>query len=126
MKYLLDTHVFLWLAFEPARLSARAQEACQTGQLWLSVASIWEIAIKAQIGRLAISGSVREFVSKHLKAGEISVLAIHARHAFRQGELPIHHRDPFDRMLAAQSLEEDLPLISRDPLLEPYPIERIW
>ena len=126
MKYLIDTHVFLWMASEPSRLSAPATQACQTGRLWLSVASIWEIAIKAQIGRLNIPGSLRDFVSQHLKAGQISVLTIHARHAFRLGELPLHHRDPFDRMLAAQSLEDGLPLITRDPLLEPYEIERVW
>jgi PIN domain nuclease of toxin-antitoxin system len=126
MKYLLDTHVFLWAAFEPSRLSVPAAEACEVGELWLSVVSIWEIAIKVQIGRLQIPGSLPDFVGKHLRAGQISVLPIHARHAFRAGELPLHHRDPFDRMLAAQSIEEGLALISRDPLLTPYPIERVW
>lgn len=126
MKYLLDTHAFLWAASDPSRLSASATQACQTGQLWLSVASLWEIAIKVQIGRLAIPTSLREFVNKHIGTGQISVLSIHARHALRQGELPLHHRDPFDRILAAQSLEEGLPLITCDPLLKPYPIERVW
>jgi PIN domain nuclease of toxin-antitoxin system len=60
------------------------------------------------------------------KLGHIAVLPIHASHAYRAGELPLHHRDPFDRMLAAQSLEEHLPLISRDPLFTPFAIERIW
>jgi PIN domain nuclease of toxin-antitoxin system len=126
MKYLLDTHVFLWAAFEPSRLSPPAQEACEAGELWLSVVSIWEIAIKVQIGRLRIPGSVKEFVGKNLLAGQISVLPIQARHAFRAGELPLHHRDPFDRMLAAQSLEEDLALISCDPLFTPYSVARVW
>ena len=126
MKYLLDTHAFLWAASDPSRLSARAAEACETGALWLSVASIWEIAIKVQIGRLEIRHPVREFVRKHLRAGQISVLPIHARHSFRVAELPLHHRDPFDRMLAAQSLEEGLALVSRDPLFRAYEIEQVW
>jgi PIN domain nuclease of toxin-antitoxin system len=126
MKYLLDTHVFLWAAFDPGRLSRAAAEACEQGELWLSVASIWEIAIKVQIGRLNMPGSVEAFVTKQLRAGQISVLPIQARHAFRTGELPAYHRDPFDRLLVAQSLEEDLPVISRDPLLAPYAIQRVW
>jgi PIN domain nuclease of toxin-antitoxin system len=126
MKYLLDTHAFLWAAFEPAKLSKRAAEACKTGELWLSVASVWEIVIKVQIGRLTIPEPVRDFVGRQLKSGQIAVLPIHARHAYRAGDLPMYHRDPFDRMLAAQSLEEGLPLISRDPLFAPYAVERIW
>ena len=126
MKYLIDTHVFLWVASDPARLSVSAAAACQSCQLWLSVASIWEIAIKVQIGRLQIPAGLQEFVSKHLRIGQISILPIHARHAFRLAELPLHHRDPFDRMLVSQSLEEGLPLISRDPLLDAYAIERVW
>lgn len=126
MKYLLDTHAFLWAAFEPARLSARAAAACGTGELWLSVASIWEIAIKVRIGRLQIPGDLRSFISKQLSAGQISVLPIQSRHAIRAAELPLHHRDPFDRILLAQSLEENLPLISRDPLFAQYPVARIW
>src|SRR5580700_2981044 len=102
MKYLLDTHTFLWAAFEPAELSRNAAEACETGELWLSAASVWEIAIKAQIGRLPVREPVRDFVSRQLRAGRIAVLPIHVSHACRAGELPLHHRAPFDRMLAAQ------------------------
>jgi len=126
MKYLLDTHAFLWAASDPSRLSPRAAEACETGQLWLSVASVWEIASKVQTGRFPIPDSLRDFVAKHLRDGQIAVLPIHMRHALRAGELPLYHRDPFDRMLAAQSLEEGLPLISRDALFTPYQIERVW
>ncbi len=126
MNYLLDTHVFLWLASDPSRLSIPAAEVCQAGQLSLSVVSIWEIAIKMQIGRLKIPAALQDLIDKYLRIGQISVLPIHARHAFRYAALPLHHRDPFDRMLVAQSLEEGLPLISRDPLLDPYAIERVW
>jgi len=90
------------------------------------VASIWELSIKAKIGRLPLETSIRNFVERQLARGQISVLPIHARHTFRLAELPLHHRDPFDRMLAAQSLEESLPLISRDPLLAPYQLVQVW
>ena len=126
MKYLLDTHTFLWMALDPSKLSADATEACERGELLLSVASVWEIAIKVQIGRLPIPDTVRNFITKHLRVGQISVLPIHTRHAFRLGELPVHHRDPFDRMLAAQSMEEGAPLISRDPIFRVYGVERVW
>jgi len=120
VRYILDTHAFLWAAFQPEKLSQRAAQACQTGELLLSAASIWEIGIKVQIGRLALPSPVRDFVSRELQRGQIAILPVHARHAYRAAELPLYHRDPFDRMLAAQSLEEGLPLISRDPLLGNY------
>ncbi len=126
MKYLLDTHTFLWMASDPSKLSANATKACENGELWMSVASVWEIAVKVQIGRLQIPDALRNFVTKHLKIGQIRVLPIHTRHAFRVGELPLHHRDPFDRMLAAQSIEEGMPLISRDPIFQAYGVERVW
>lgn len=79
-----------------------------------------------QTGRFPIPDSLRDFVAKHLRDGQLAVLPIHMRHALRAGELPLYHHDPFDRMLAAQSLEEGLPLISRDALFTPYQIERVW
>jgi PIN domain nuclease of toxin-antitoxin system len=126
VKCLLDTHAFLWMAGDPARLSAPAREACASGELWLSVASIWEIAIKVQIGRLKISYPIRTFIARQLTSGQISVLPIHTRHIFRLSELPLYHRDPFDRLLAAQSLEEELPLISRDPVFPRYEVQLLW
>lgn len=126
MRYLLDTHAFLWAASDPSRLSPIAREACEAGDLWLSVVSIWEIALKVQIGRLQLPGPLREFITRQLRVGQITVLPIHAHHVFRLATLPLHHRDPFDRMLVAQSLEEGVPLISRDPELAPYDVQRIW
>ena len=126
MKALLDTHTFLWAAAEPERLSSAARTACETADLLLSIASNWEIVIKAQIGRLALPEPPRAFIPAQLKLGQISVLAISANHALRVGELPLTHRDPFDRMLAAQSLEEEIPLISRDPLFQIYQVNTIW
>lgn len=126
MKALLDTHTFLWAASEPEKLSPAAREVCKSADLFLSVASIWEIVIKAQIGRLTLPGTPRNFISEQLAVGNISVLAISANHALRVGELPLTHRDPFDRMLAAQSIEEEIPLITRDPLFKLYQVNIIW
>jgi PIN domain nuclease of toxin-antitoxin system len=82
--------------------------------------------IKNQIARLDLGAPPRAFIARQVEAGHISVLAISAKHALRVSELPLSHRDPFDRMLAAQSLEESLPLISRDPLFKLYQVNTIW
>ncbi len=126
MKALLDTHSFLWAAVEPERLSKTAREVCESAELFLSVASIWEIAIKTQIGRLTLPGNPRTFVTEQLRLGQISVLAISGNHALRVSDLPLEHRDLFDRMLAAQSLEEELPLVTRDPVFRLYAVNTIW
>ena len=126
MRALLDTHAFLWAAIEPEKLSATAHEVCESAELLVSVASVWEIAIKVQIGRLAVPGSVRTFIGDQLRRGDLGVLPISAAHALRAGELPLIHRDPFDRMLIAQSLEEQIPLITRDPVFGPYKANTIW
>lgn len=126
MKALLDTHAFLWAASDPLKLSRAAREACESADLLLSVASIWEIVIKTQIGRLKLGENPRAFIMRQLAAGQISVLPISANHALRVNELLLSHRDPFDRMLAAQSLEENIPLISRDLLFKVYRVETIW
>ena len=126
MKALLDTHAFLWAASDPSKFSFVAKEVCESADLLLSVASIWEIVIKNQIGRLSLGENPRTFITRQLAAGQISVLAISANHALRVGGLPLSHRDPFDRMLAAQSLEEDIPLISRDPIFQLYQVKTIW
>lgn len=126
MKVLLDTHAFLWAAAEPSRLSVRATEVCKSEELLLSVVSLWEIALKVQIGKLELPGNPQTYISRQLMIGRISVLPILARHAFRIGELPMNHRDPFDRMLAAQSLEEKIPLVTCDPLFLLYNVETLW
>ncbi len=126
MKALLDTHVFLWAAVEPEKLSEHARDVCESAELLLSVASVWEIAIKVQIGRLVLPQEPRKWILRQVEAGEISVLPIHARHAFRAGELPLTHHDPFDRMLVAQAVEEKLAIVSGDAALSGYPVEIIW
>lgn len=128
MKILLDTHAFLWAITEDAQLSLRAREifTARTSELFLSVASIWEILIKVQLKKLPLTKPVVPFLREQLANNNIHVLPLVLDHVARLEDLPVHHRDPFDRILVAQSLEEGWPLLSADPLLARYPTELIW
>lgn len=127
MKALLDTHTFLWAISDDPRLSRWAQKTF-TGpnDLWLSVASIWEILIKVQTGRLPLPEPAGPYVVRKLGENRIEVLPIKLDHVLAIEKLAEHHRDPFDRILIAQSTEENLPLITADPIFERYPVEVIW
>jgi len=127
MKALLDTHTFLWAIAQEERLSPHAQQI-YTGhnELWLSVASVWEILIKVRTGKLPLPKPSGPYILKKLVADRIEVLPIKLDHVLRIESLPVHHRDPFDRILIAQSLEEDLPLVTADPLFDKYAIRVIW
>jgi len=127
MKALLDTHTFLWAISDHPALSGRARQIF-TGpnDLWLSVASIWEILIKTQAGKLPLPEPVGPYLIKKLGENRIEVLPITLDHVLRIESLAVHHRDPFDRILIAQSLEEKLPLVSGDPQFQKYPIRLIW
>jgi PIN domain nuclease of toxin-antitoxin system len=126
MRALIDTRVFLWLAAEPEKLSQRARDVCSSETLMLSVASVWEIGIKHHIGRLPLPETPRVYLERQIRTAGVSLLPIHYRHALTAAALPVHHKDPFDRMLAAQCIEEKIPCVSRDPSLADYGIELIW
>jgi PIN domain nuclease of toxin-antitoxin system len=127
MKALLDTHTFLWAIAEEGKLSRRAQQI-YTGpnQLWLSVVSLWEILIKVQAGKLHLPVPTGPYLIKKLAENHIEVLPINLDHVLRLEALPAHHRDPFDRILIAQSLEEDVSLVTADPVFEKYPVRVLW
>lgn len=127
MKALLDTHTFLWAIAEEERLSPRARQI-YTGKndLWLSVASIWEIVIKVRAGKLLLPQPSGPYVVRELAKNRIEVLPVNLDHVLRFEDLPVYHRDPFDRILIAQSLEEKLPLVTADPVFNRYPVEVIW
>ncbi len=117
MRILLDSHVLLWLlADDPISPEARAAVESLDNEVWVSVASIWELEIKRRIGKLTFDGDV---VEATLAAG-LDLLDIHADHAVRAGRLPLHHRDPFDRMLIAQAIGEGCALATRDPAIRAY------
>jgi PIN domain nuclease of toxin-antitoxin system len=128
MKVLLDTHAFLWWITDSPKLSARAREVIQdsNNELFFSAASGWEIAIKAQLGRLQLPDNLEQFILEQLSLNAILVLPIQLRHALRVYTLPQYHRDPFDRILVAQSQIENLPILTTGTQITPYTVETIW
>jgi len=127
MKALLDTHTFLWAISEQEKLSQRAQQI-YTGShdLLLSVASLWEALIKVKAGKLPLPRPTGPYLIGELRKNRIEVLPIKLGHVLRTETIPVHHRDPFDRILIAQSLEENLPLVTSDPLFKRYGVQVVW
>lgn len=128
MKLLLDTHAFLWWIRDADSLSGKARKAIadERNQCFLSMASCWEMAIKKSLGKLEIPEPVSGFVAEQIAANRFSLLPIDLRHISRVSRLAFHHRDPFDRLLAAQASEEDMSIVSADPIFQKYGIERVW
>jgi PIN domain nuclease of toxin-antitoxin system len=126
MKVLIDTHVLLWGLQAEARVSPRVRSLLPVADVWISVASLWEIIAKVQVGKLALPSPVGDYLAAKITANGISVLSLSFDHVRRLEQLPLHHRDPFDRILIAQSLQESIPLVSADPQFAKYPVEIIW
>jgi PIN domain nuclease of toxin-antitoxin system len=128
MKLLLDTHTFLWLVEGSPKLStvARAALADPANALYLSVASVWELAIKIGNKKLALSDPLDVFVGKWTVAYQLILLPIDTPHALAVLGLPDHHRDPFDRILIAQGRVEAMTLVSADPKFAPYSVPILW
>ncbi len=128
MRYLLDTHAFLWWITDDGRLSRDARELIKDRRntLYLSAASGWEIAIKARLGRLQLAEDPEKVIPEQMSINAIEALPVQIGHALRVYGLPQHHKDPFDRLLVAQSQMEDLPIISADPQLARYDVEVVW
>ncbi len=128
MKLLLDTHVFLWFIGGDKRLSPSAQVLIEdvSNDAYLSVASLWEMAIKISLGRLQLAQPFETFIPHQLSLNRIGLLGITMSHTARVAALPFHHRDPFDRLLVAQAQVEQMPLMSSDPAFDAYGITRLW
>ncbi len=127
MGLLLDTHIFIWLATEPATLSPRTWALCQDldNELLLSIASIWEIQIKHQLGKLAFVTPLAELIAIQRKVNRVTLLAVEPAHIFALQELPPLHKDPFDRMLIAQTKVEDITLLTADGTLPGYQVRMV-
>jgi len=126
---LLDTHAFLWAISDDPRLSdcARKLYLASNNRLHFSVASVWEMAIKCSLGKLTLAKPLRAFLDEQLPINHIKMLNIHRGHAERVESLPLHHRDPFDRLLVAQATYERMPLLSCDATLDHYAgLQRVW
>ena len=128
MKVLLDTHTFLWLISGDDRLSETAKKTfLDPGNiLFFSAVSLWEICIKISLGKLSLKSGWLKTIQDEMEVNAIQWLSIEMPHCVELTNLPFHHRDPFDRMLVAQAMVDDMQLLSRDNRLSSYQIKRIW
>jgi PIN domain nuclease of toxin-antitoxin system len=128
VKLLLDTHAFLWWVGAARDLSRRARSAIGSGrnECFVSIASGWEIAIKVSLGTLKVDGALDRFLPEQLATNGFKPLPVDLKHCARVATLPFHHRDPFDRLLVAQALEDDLAIVTVDPVFAKYGVKRIW
>ncbi len=128
MRLLLDSHTLIWAVDQLAQIPVAAMTAMANiaNERLVSMASIWEIAIKYGRGRLPLSLPYRQWMDKAISDLDLLVLPISLEHAGQVTGLPWHHRDPFDRLLAAQSLVEGVPLVSADAIFDQYGVNRIW
>lgn len=128
MRLLLDTHAFLWWVEDGPRLSGRAREAIadEGNEILFSVVSAWEIVIKVGTGKLALDEAPESMIPDQIARNDIQILPMEMSHALRVHALPTHHKDPFDRLLVAQALDEGMPLITADPEISRYPVEVVW
>jgi PIN domain nuclease of toxin-antitoxin system len=128
MRILLDTHAFIWVVQDKARLSAGARDLVHNPQTesLVSIASLWEMAIKSNKGKLELADPLPQFIDEGLRVHSIGLLSVRLNHVFRFEQLRRVHNDPFDGMIAAQALEEDLPIIGRDRMLDEYGVDRRW
>lgn len=128
MRLLLDTHVVLWWCADDGRLSTTVRTAVGSAdnEVYFSVVSGWEIAIKARLGRLPLPEAPDEFVPLMLKRHAFTVLPITLKHVLADYSLPQHHSDPFDRLLAAQAANGDMTLVTNDRALSEYPVKTLW
>jgi len=127
MNLLLDTHIVVWMLLEPRRLPASIMPvlADPTNVRFLSIVSMWELQLKVNIGKLSLSMSVEQFVTTHCVLNNIQSLPILEEHIWTLAHLPLHHRDPFDRLLITQAVHENLTLVTVDPLFTQYIINVI-
>ncbi|HAJ61322.1 MAG TPA: PIN domain nuclease [Cyanobacteria bacterium UBA8543] len=127
MKLLLDTHTFLWFINDSPQLSTDAKNLLESEvDLWLSVVSLWEIAIKTSLGKLTLPDTYDKFIPQQLTLNDIEILPISMAHLALVATLPFHHRDPFDRLLVAQAIVEKVSIVSIDVVFDSYTVNRIW
>ncbi len=129
MTYLLDTHTILWWRQDDRRLPSRWDDVLNDPakhNIYVSVATLWEIAIKTAIGKLEIKGTIEEFAATLVRDHRFRLLPIEATHLGRLAKLPVHHRDPFDRLLIAQTAEINATAVTNDPSWRKYRIKVKW
>jgi PIN domain nuclease of toxin-antitoxin system len=127
-RLLLDTHVFLWWVNDDSHFTEAAHQAISntSNECYLSMASCWEMAIKASLGKLRLTRPIEAFVSEQLGANSFSLLNFELRHMAKIEKLPFHHRDPFDRLLIAQAITDKLTLVSTESIFADYGVKLLW
>lgn len=128
MRCLLDTHTFIWWDSEQQKLSKTVSELCQdqSNTLMLSVASVWEMQIKHQLGKLTLRLPLATIIQEQQETNTIEIVPIQLAHVLALENLPLHHRDPFDRLIIAQTNVEGAIVLSCDPIFTQYPVNVTW
>lgn len=128
MRLLLDTHAFLWLVFEKNRLSSLTSMLCMdpSNTLLVSVVSLWEIVMKQQAGKLTLQSSLSDALEEQQLENGVQVLPMRLPHVLYVEQLPLHHKDPFDRLLIAQAITEKATFVSQDSVVSAYPLQVLW
>ena len=128
MRIIIDTQVLIWWTNDVSNISPRVQDIIfdLDNELWLSLAIIWEIQIKISLGKLHLLRPLPNIIVTQIEENQIKILPIELSHVYTLGQLPLHHRDPFDRLIIAQSLIEKMPIASIDKAFDAYSSERIW
>jgi PIN domain nuclease of toxin-antitoxin system len=128
VRLLLDTHAFIWWSSEPEKLSKKVLAAFEDSEneLTLSVASIWEMQIKVQLGKLDITDPLKDLIAIHQKGKDLQILPIFLNHVLALENLPVHHRDPFDRILISQANAEKQFIVTKDQIFKKYTVQLFW
>lgn len=128
MNLLIDTHIFLWFVFAEASLNSYARSLVEdeANTKFLSMASVWEMAIKHSIGKLPLTLPFPMFMKRELESNGFLLLPIEFDHLTQVASLPLHHRDPFDRLIIAQSIAENMAIVSADSAFDAYGVSRLW
>ncbi|HTL90549.1 MAG TPA: type II toxin-antitoxin system VapC family toxin [Leptolyngbya sp.] len=128
MRLVLDTHVFIWLNEAPKKISQQmiTMLSSPENDLFLSLVSLWEMQIKIQLGKLQLQDPLPDILATQQSENNLQILPIHLDHIWALAELPNHHRDPFDRLLIAQLIATQVPIVSADAIFDRYPIQQLW
>lgn len=128
MKLLLDTHTFLWFITDDPQLSttARALIVDPTNDIFVSPASYWEVAIKVSLGKYPLAVPFERFFTEGIEGNNFLILPVEIRHAAVLSSLPMHHKDPFDRMIIAQAMAEQVSVVGIDAAFDAYNVTRLW
>lgn len=128
MRLLIDTHIFIWLNDAPEKISQQIMTLLSDpdNELLLSLVSVWEMQIKIQLGKLQLQDPLPEILMTQQSVNNLQMLSIQLDQIWALEGLPDHHRDPFDRLLIAQAITTQLPIVSADPMFDRYSIQRLW